>query len=163
MRVPANGAWLRDEDLAWDASSVLRASALGSVTAGPLPQEPTGTPTRLAALAWATKASIAWSPTSAVVACDPPLDTASQEHESVCASTEPVAWWRKSDVAAAAASAPLPFWLSSLESRREPDAVATVPQILSLARRLVRDGFEPSVLEGVTELHRRRARRRPRR
>jgi hypothetical protein len=152
VRVPADGTWLRDEDLAWDATSVLRASALGNVVAGPLPQEPTGTKTRLSAVAWAASASVLWDPSSAVVACDPRLDTASHERESVCASTEPVAWWRKNDVAAAAASAPLPFWLSSLEARREPDAVATVPQLLSLARRLVRDGFEPSVLEGVTEL-----------
>lgn len=152
LRVPADGTWLRDEDLAWDATSVLRASALGSVAAGPLPQEPSGTKTRLSAVAWATGATVLWEPSGAVVACDPKLDTASHEHESVCASTEPVAWWRKTDVAAAAASAPLPLWLSSLDARREPDAVATVPQLLSLARRLVRDGFEPSVLEGVTEL-----------
>jgi hypothetical protein len=151
-RVPTDGTWLRDEDLAWDATSVLRASALGSVVAGSLPQEPVGTATRLSAVAWSTGASMLWHPSSAVVACDPPLDASSHERESVCASTEPVAWWRKNDVAAAAASAPLPFWLSSLEARREPDAVATVPQLLSLARRLVRNGFEPSVLEGVTEL-----------
>jgi hypothetical protein len=150
--VPADRTWLRDEDLAWDATSVLRASALGGVVAGPLPQEPSGTKTRLSAVAWAAGAKVDWDPSGAVVACDPRFDTASTERESVCASTEPVLWWRKNEVAAAAATAPLPFWLSSLEARREPDAVATVPQLLSVARRLVRAGFEPSVLEGVTEL-----------
>jgi hypothetical protein len=151
-RVTAEGTWLREEDLAWDAMAVLRASALGTVAGGPLPAEPTGNATRLSAVAWAAGARIASTPENATVVCEPPLDAKDHERETVCASTTPVAWWRKNDTAAAAATAPLPFWLSSLEGRGEPDAVATIPQLLVIARRLVRDGFEPSTLEGVTEL-----------
>lgn len=43
-------------------------------------------------------------------------------------------------------------WLSTLASRAEPDAVARIPEVLALARRLAREGFEPTVLEGVVEL-----------
>src|SRR5262249_9865069 len=95
LRAPPDGTWLRDAGPAWGAPRALRASALGSVPAGPLPQEPTGTKTRLSAVAWTTGASVLWEPSGAVVACEPKLDTASHERESVCASTEPVAWWRK--------------------------------------------------------------------
>ena len=52
----------------------------------------------------------------------------------------------------AEARAPYPFWLSTFEAHREPDATARVVELLSLARRLTRDGFEPTVLQGVTEL-----------
>ena len=39
-----------------------------------------------------------------------------------------------------------------LEAHSEPDAAACISELLALTRRLTRDGFEPTVLEGVTEL-----------
>jgi hypothetical protein len=71
----------------------------------------------------------------------------------VCAVAAPVSWWRKTDAPAAFAQAPLPFWLSLLDSHHEPDAIARIPELLALARRLLHAGFEPTVLEGVTELN----------
>jgi hypothetical protein len=152
VHVAAEAAWLRDEDLAWDAAALLRASALAGVTAAPLPVEPGPTSTKVTALDLSAAAQIVSEPASVVVACDPPLRAPSAERSSICAVAGPVSWWRKTDAPAAFAQAPLPFWLSLLESHHEPDAVARIPELLALARRLLRAGFEPTVLEGVTEL-----------
>jgi hypothetical protein len=63
-----------------------------------------------------------------------------------------VSWWRRNDGVASAARAKWPLWLSWLEPHHEPDAVARIPELLTLARRLARDGFEPTEFESVTEL-----------
>jgi hypothetical protein len=39
-----------------------------------------------------------------------------------------------------------------LEPHHEPDAIARVPELVTLARRLARAAFQPTLLEGVTEL-----------
>jgi hypothetical protein len=152
IHVAPDATWMRDTDLAWDAASLLRASTLSGVVTGPLPTEPGSADGRVVALALSPAAQVAVEPAGVAVACDPPLDGSPRPLESVCAQAAPVAWWRRTDAPAAAARAPLPFWLSSLEPHREADALALVPEFLALARRLARDGFEPSVLEGVTEL-----------
>jgi len=152
LHVTAPASWLREEDLAWDAASLLRASALPGVTSAALPLEPGPTSTKVSALDLSKGAEVAWDPASVVVACDPPFQPPSTERTSVCAVAGPVSWWRKTDAPAAFAQAPLPFWLSLLESHHEPDAIARIPELLSLARRLLRAGFEPTVLEGITEL-----------
>jgi hypothetical protein len=149
--VAADATWLRDEDLAWDARSLLQASATSGVESAALPSESGPLDGRVAAIVSSGGASLAWQPPTAVVACDPPLDAADHEPARVCASTVPVSWWRKTEAAASAARAPLPFWLSSLDARHEPDAIASIPHLLALARRLARYGFEPTI-EGVTEL-----------
>jgi hypothetical protein len=155
IHVAGESTWLGDEDLAWDAASLLHASTVSDVHASALPAAPGDVDSRLVAVArrgGSGGASVAWQPSNAVLACDPPLDDSAAPREAICASTEPVSWWRRGDSPAAAAHASLPIWLSLLEPRREPDAVARVPELLSLARRLAREGFAPSVLEGVTEL-----------
>jgi hypothetical protein len=153
IRVAAQAAWLRDEDLAWDAASLLRVSALAGVTTAPVPLEPGPTNTKVSALDLSAGAQVVWEPASAVIACDPPFEAPSAERTSVCAVAAPVSWWRKTEAPAAFAQAPLPFWLSLFESHHEPDAIARIPELLALARRLLRAGFEPTVLEGVTELN----------
>jgi hypothetical protein len=153
VHVAAEATWLRDEDLAWDAASLLRVSALAGVTSAPLPSEAGATSARLTALDLSAGAEAVSEPPSVVVACDPPIHGPSAEHTSVCAVAAPVSWWRKTDAPAAFAQAPLPFWLSLLDSHHEPDAIARIPELLALARRLLHAGFEPTVLEGVTELN----------
>jgi hypothetical protein len=150
--VPVAATWLRDADLAWDASALLRATVLSDVAAGPLPPEPGKPEGQLVSVVLSPGARLMSGPDSIVVACDPPLDVAAGSRESVCASAAPVSFWHKGDAAIAAARAQLPIWLSFLTSHREPDAVARLPELLGLARRLSREGFEPTVLEGVTEL-----------
>jgi hypothetical protein len=155
IHVPAASAWLGDEDFGWDAASLLRASTVSDLKVSPLPAEPGPVDSRLAAIVSrgaSGGANVAWQPPGAVLACDPPLEPSPDLREVVCASTEPVSWWRPTDSSVAAARAKLPLWLAVLEPRRESDAVARIPELLSLARRLEREGFAPSVLEGVTEL-----------
>jgi hypothetical protein len=152
VHVAAGATWLRDQDLAWDAASLLRASALSGVASAEVPIAPGATSPRVTALALSAGARVTSEPDSVVVACDPPVGPSSPERISVCAVGGPVSWWRKPDAPAALAQAPLPFWLSPLEPHHEPDAIARIPELLALARRLVREGFEPTVLEGVTEL-----------
>jgi hypothetical protein len=152
VALAADATWVDDADLAWSAGAALRSSGLPDAAARPLPPV-AGTPdARLVALTLASAAVVAFDPASVVVACDPPLAATAGVHSSVCATSQDVAWWRKGDAAAAQAVAALPVWLAPLEPHREPDAVARVPEILSLARRLARAGFTPTVLEGVTEL-----------
>lgn len=151
--VAGQATWLRDEDLAWDAATLLRVSALAGVTTAPLPIAPGPPSTKVTALDLSEGAQVVSDPASVIVACDPPFPAPSTERTSVCAVSAPVSWWRKTEAAAAFAQAPLPFWLSLLESHREPDAIARIPELLALARRLLRAGFEPTVLEGVTELN----------
>jgi hypothetical protein len=153
VQVASQATWLRDEDLAWDAATLLRVSALAGVTTAPLPAEPGPPSTKVTALDLSAGAQVVSDPPGVVVACDPPFPAPSTERTSICAVSAPVSWWRKTEAPAAFAQAPLPFWLSLLESHREPDAIARIPELLALARRLLRAGFEPTVLEGVTELN----------
>jgi hypothetical protein len=152
LPVAPEATWLRDDDLGWDAEALLRASALPGVTSAPLPGEPGAPDARVTALVSSRPARVASAPATVTVACDPPPSAAAVVHESVCAASAPLAWWRVGDAAAAAARAPLPFWLSALEPHHEADAIARVPELVALARRLGRAGFEPTLLEGVTEL-----------
>ncbi|HEY1695980.1 MAG TPA: hypothetical protein VGG39_27625 [Polyangiaceae bacterium] len=151
IHVAADATWLRDGDLAWEATTVLRASGLAGAKTAELPAEPGPTTTDVTALVRSPATRVAAEPAGVVVACDPGLDLA-DERSIVCASAGPVSWWRRGDAPGAVARAPLPFWLSQLETHHEPDAIARIPELLSLARLLARDGFEPTVLEGVTEL-----------
>jgi hypothetical protein len=152
MPIASSAAWLGEDDLGWDATALLRASALGDITAGPLPAVPGAPDERVASLVLAPSASVASDPENVAVACDPPIDVAAGSRESVCAHAAPVAWWRKGDAPAFAARASLPHWLAPLGTHHEPDAIARLPELLSLARRLNREGFEPTTLEGITEL-----------
>lgn len=150
MHVPTDAAWLPNADLAWDATSLLHASTLTDIASSDLPTEAGEPDGRVTAIASAAGARLVSSPADATVSCDP--SRATPEPTIVCASSKPVAWWRRSDAPAAAARAPMPLWLSLLASRPEPDAIARIPELLALARRLAREGFEPTVFEGVVEL-----------
>ena len=150
--VSADAAWVRDDDLAWDATSLMQGSALAGIRSAAMPVEPGATASGVTALALSPGARVAWAPAALTIACDPPWQAPSRDRTSMCAAAGPVSWWRRTDAPAAIAHAPLPFWLSLFESHHEPDAVARIPELLALARRLAREGFEPTVLEGVSEL-----------
>jgi hypothetical protein len=152
LPVSAEATWLRDADMAWDATSLLQVSALSGITSASVPLVPGGTEGGVTALALSPGAGVAWEPADTVVVCDPPFRAPSRDRDSMCLAAGPVSWWRRTDTGAALARAPLPFWLSLLESHHETDALARILELLALARRLSRDGFEPTVLEGVIEL-----------
>jgi hypothetical protein len=147
-----DAAWVDDADLAWNAGAVLRSSGMTAPTTRSLPDIAGEPDTRLVALTLGPAAVVVPAPGSVVVACEPPLASAAGVHSSVCATSAKAAWWRKTPAPAAEASADLPVWLAPLEPHHEPDAVARIPELLGLARRLARAGFSPTVLEGVTEL-----------
>src|SRR5262249_41747442 len=118
----------------------------------PVAIEPGPKDARIVALVLSPSAAVAYEPAAAPAACDP---AASDEHalrELLCFSATPVAWWRRNHAPASVPRASIPFWLSMLESRREPDVLARIPALLALARRLNRVGFEATTLEGVTEV-----------
>jgi hypothetical protein len=150
VTIGPEATWLRGEDLPWNASAVLRASGLSEVTSAPLRVDPGPPDARVVALALAKEASAVYEPEGVVIACDPPLSAGARE--SLCAHSAPVSWFNKKDAPAGAARGSLPVWLAPLEGRRELDAIARIPELLALTRRLSRDGFEPTSLEGVTEL-----------
>jgi hypothetical protein len=150
VAIPPEATWLPGEDLPWDAGALLRASGLSDVASTPLRMEPGAPDARVVALALAPGAGAVSEPEGVVIACDPPLSPTVRE--SLCAHSAPVSWFNKKDALAGAARGSLPVWLSPLEGHRELDAVARIPELLALTRRLARDGFEPTSLEGVTEL-----------
>jgi hypothetical protein len=153
IRLAPEATWLRDDDLPWDAGCLLRASTLPDVTTSALRTEPEAADPRIVALALAHDANAGSEP-AAGIACDPPLDRGLGPREAICAQTGPVAWFKKGDHAVGSARGATPFWLSSLGGHRETDAIARIAALLSLARRLVREGFEPTRFEGVAELAR---------
>jgi hypothetical protein len=150
--IVSSARWLRDEDQGWDAAAILRASAVGGVESGQLAAAPANREVRLGTLVYSPPARPAWDPPTERPSCQPALDPPSGLVESVCAFAAPVSLWRHDEGNVAFARAPVPVWLSTLSSRVEPDAVARIPELLALARELGRDGFEPTVFEGVTEL-----------
>jgi hypothetical protein len=166
LHLTPGAVWLSDADLPWDAGSLLRASVRAStppelsppssggatITSAVLPIEPGAPDARLVALALSPGARVGSDPSMAQAACDPPLGVEGLMRHSVCVHAGPATWWRKGDELAAAARGPLPFWLSALERSHEPDAVAQIPKLLTLARRLGAAGYAPTMLEGVTEL-----------
>ena len=125
--VPPQAAWVRDEDLGWDAASILRASTLKDVAVEVLPLQPGVADGRVTALALSSAAKVVSTPPGVAVACDPPLETSPVVRESVCANAGPVAWWRHDEVSAGAARAPLPFWLDWYEPHHNADAIARIP------------------------------------
>jgi hypothetical protein len=63
--------------------------------------------------------------------------------------------WRvdgAADAVAGVARSKLPFWLLAVQGVSEPVALRREVQLIGLARRLVRDGFEPTTIEAVTEI-----------
>lgn len=152
LKISPEATWLRPGDGAWDAAAILHASKLDSPVGEAVPAEPAAPDARVTALVYTGAARLASAPPGTTVACDPPLASPTSLSESVCASVSPVAWWRGGDAPAWSARAALPFWLTTLEGHHEPDAIARIPELLALARTLARRGFEPTVLEGVTEL-----------
>ncbi len=151
-RVSSESTWLRVEDQGWDATAILRASTVLDIATGQVASEPGAPDARVAALVASPTSGVTWQPSLARLECDPPLDASATPAESVCVPAVAAMLWKKGDGPAAAARGALPLWTSILSQRHERDAVALLPQLLSLARRLTREGFEPTAFEGVTEL-----------
>lgn len=143
-------------DRAWMAKLVLLASAIPAAlvttaTTARTGDIPADKDARLVSLSFAKpNALVADTPADTFSFCMPPL---AQATESVCAFSGPHAWRiAGADAVAGVARTKLPFWLLALEGVGEPEALKAEIQLVDLARRLKREGFEPTTLEAITEL-----------
>ena len=73
---------------------------------------------------------------------------------SLCVFSGPQKWRLAGTSDGAVARARSPFWLYGLEGVGDPGAMKVAVQLLGLARRLRRDGFEPTTIEALTETDR---------
>lgn len=90
------------------------------------------------------------SASDAFFLCAPPLGAATRQN--LCVQTAAQGWHPPpAHVAAGAAYGPLPYWLSAWSKSRDPVVVHFTLALIALARRLESLGFEPTIIEGVTE------------
>ncbi len=96
---------------------------------------------------------LAEGPAGATFQCSPPINVAASER--LCVQTAAHSWHLpRPDAVGALAWGPLPFWMSALEQAppaSRADALGAELALLDLARRLSARGFDPTIVEGVTE------------
>ncbi len=82
-------------------------------------------------------------------ACAPPGTDAL---ESLCVQSAPLTWKPHGALSAAGvAYGPLPFWMGALDAATSRDATVAKLVVLRLAQHLTSRGFDPTIIEGVTE------------
>jgi hypothetical protein len=84
----------------------------------------------------------------APLTCEPPVGKGIAE--SICI-VPPGQRWVSRAARPVMALAPLPVWLRALAEVTDPNAHHQALRVLSLGRRLVRQGFDPTILESVKE------------
>jgi hypothetical protein len=152
--LPALTAWIAPEELAWDAVEVLHGTAIADATAvlsgSDAESRPAGD-ARVAALSLAPGGSFAPDRRGEIAfACAPKID--SRTLETVCAQGAAQQWRQTGALGAiGVAQAPYPFWLSVFAPVKDPELPKALISLLTLARRLRGDGFEPTTLAGVLE------------
>jgi hypothetical protein len=141
-------AVLVDADRGWDAKQLLVASAIPEaiISAATAPDIALDPEARIVALSLQAPRAIASDAPDGVYSfCDPPIDRAMH---AVCAFSGPQRWHGPTG---GIARAKLPFWLFGMQNVAEPAALKIETQLLALARRLRREGFEPTTMEALTE------------
>jgi hypothetical protein len=94
---------------------------------------------------------VADSSSTAFFLCSPEL--APGVRQAWCVQNAPQTWHPASaDAAGGAAVAALPSWMAAWSSVKDGEIVRHELAMLDLALRLATEGFEPAVIEGVTEL-----------
>jgi hypothetical protein len=145
-------------DRGWSAKQMLVASAIpetlitaGNITAGNASDLGGDAAARIVSLSVEKPNSlVAETPPDVFSFCDPQLDKAMA---TLCVFSGPQKW--RIDGAEAVggiARAQLPFWLFGLQGVNEPAALKLETELVELARKLRRAGFEPTTIEAVTEL-----------
>jgi hypothetical protein len=142
--------WVPPEELAWDATSTLRASGVSP------PEIAASSDGRAIANASLLALSIEGAmvqtdaPSDSTYLCEPPLGVGSSD--AVCVQGRPFAWHSVGAVGhAGIAEAAFPFWMQAFKGM-VGGALPVELGLLKLGRRLVADGFEPTTLDGVTEV-----------
>lgn len=140
-------------DRGWDARATLVASAVPEalVNTATAPTIAPDVESRIFVLSVGKpSALVPDTPPDTYSFCEPMLGT--QTTESLCAFSGPVTWRAAPEAMGGVARAKLPFWLFALQGVDDPAALKVATQLASLARKLKREGFEPTTLEAVTEL-----------
>lgn len=144
--------WVPVEDRPWLAAEALRAVLAVDVRVVPQgPVEMSGQERIAVFGAEATSPYVADSSSTALFHCSPEL--APGVRHAWCTQSAPQTWHpATADAAGGAAVAALPSWMAAWRSVKDGDIVRHELAMLDLALRLSAEGFEPSVIEGVTEL-----------
>ncbi len=104
-------------------------------------------------LAFSIAGGRAYVPTDAPDAfflCAPPMSAATPD--TVCVQSRAMDWHLPGpDVIGGVAYGPLPFWMGALAGEKDPEVLGPEMQLLALSRALSRRGFDPTIIEGVTE------------
>jgi hypothetical protein len=137
----------------WSAKQMLVASAIPEtlITVANAPDLGADPEARIVALSVERPNSlVAETPADVFSFCDPQLDKATA---TLCVFSGTQKWRVEgAEAVAGVARAKLPFWLFGLQGVSEPAALKLETELVTLARRLRRDGFEPTTIEAVTEL-----------
>lgn len=153
--LPIGAATVPAGDRGWSARQVLLASGIPEtlITSADAPDLGGDAEARIVALSLEKPgALVADLPPDVFSFCEPALDKALS---TVCVFSGPQKW--RADGAgtvAGLARAKHPFWLFGLQGVNEPAALKAETQLVNLARRLRREGFEPTTIEAVTDLDR---------
>jgi len=142
------------QDRGWMAKRVLMTSAIPEalITVAVAPEIPNDPDARLFAVSFASPNALAADTPDGVFSfCEPTLDA--KTTDAICAFSGAPSWRiTRPDAVGGIARAKLPFWLFAMQGVNEPAGLKGELQLVSLARKLKREGFEPTTLEAVTEV-----------
>jgi hypothetical protein len=148
--------WLAPSDLPWDATQALRASGvveLATLDAESAAKMPTPS-TRIVSISILDGATVSPDAGQDTIffTCTPQLE---KSESTVCVEGAAQRWRALTPRGSwGAASSALPFWMAGYAQARDPAVVPGQLSLLTLARKLIRRGFEPTVLGAVKELDR---------
>lgn len=140
-------------DHGWNAKELLVSSAVPEslIAVANAPHFGDDPAARIVALsAGAPSSFVSESPAEVFSFCDPPLDKSTA---SVCVFSGSQRWRvDNAEAVGGIARAKLPFWLFALQGVTEPAGLKVMTDLLTLARSLRRQGFEPTTIDAITEL-----------
>ena len=151
--LPLEASTVPAADRGWSAKQLLLASAIPEtlITVANAPDLGTDPDARIVALSMEKRNTLVPdTPPDVFSFCDPALDKALA---TICIFSGTQKWRVDgAEVEAGIARAKRPFWLFGLQGVTEPAALKVETELVTLARKLRRDGFEPTTIEAVTEL-----------
>lgn len=140
-------------DRGWSAKQQLLASAIPEtlITVANTPDLDVDKEARIVAVSVEKAGSLlAETPADVYSFCEPQLEKATA---SLCVFSGTQKWrLQGAESVGGLARAKMPFWLFGLEGVSEPAGLKLEVQLVNLARKLRRDGFEPTTIEALTEV-----------
>jgi len=150
---PSKNIVVPPADRAWNARALLVASAVpeGLITMASAPTIPADTLSRVDAVSFGTSNALVTETAEDVFSfCEPPLG--GKGSDALCVFSGAHAWKiSNAEAVGGVARAKLPFWLFALEGVNEPAAMKAATELVTFARRMRREGYEPTTIEAMTE------------